>query len=319
MNSMMRFPIQDLLIQKGCYQYLLEILHPDGLACPAGHPLPPDQAPHDRKRAPIVKYRCRECGAVYNIFTGTITILSGTHYDSCTIVLMLRGCAKGASTQMIADELELDYGTVLKWRHLLQEQAIVPTEAETLPDDRVEADEMYQNAGEKGEEQDDPDDPPQQRANPRRGRGTYEQDRPVIVGTVGRDSDRLPLTIAPDNRNETLAPLVEQQVAEEAILFTDEAYHFQVVAEEVDTHYALNHNQHEFARDPDDDGFHEIHSNTIEGIWGGLRHYLRRFRGAHKDYLPQYVAMYEWAFNLKDVSDDFIRLLLIPNFTFLPS
>lgn len=317
MNGMMRFPIQDLLDQEECYQYLLDILHPDGLACPEGHPLPPDQAPHDRKRAPIVKYRCRTCRAVYNIFTGTL--LSGTHYDSCTIVLMLRGFAKGASTQMIADELELDYGTVLKWRHLLQAQAIVPTEAETLPDDRVEADEMYQNAGEKGEEQDDPDDPPRQRANPRRGRGTYEQDRPVIVGTVGRDSDHLQLTIAPDNRNDTLAPLVGQQVAEEAILFTDEAYHFQVVAEEVDTHHALNHNQNEFARDPDDDGFHEVHSNTIEGIWVGLRNYLRRFRGVHKDYLPQYVAMYEWAFNLKDVSDDFIRLLLIPDFTLLPS
>jgi len=313
----MRFPIQDLLDQKECYQYLLDILHPDGLACPQGHPLPADQAPHDRQRAPIVKYRCRECGAVYNIFTGTI--LRGIHYDSCTIVLMLRGFAKGASTQMIADELELDYGTVLKWRHLLQEQAVVPTEEETLPDEEVEADEMYQNAGQKGEEQDDPDDPPRQRANPRRGRGTYEQDRPVIVGTVGRDSDRLQLTIAPDNRNETLVPLVGQQVAEEAILFTDEAYHFQVVAEQVDTHYALNHNQDEFARDPDGDGFHEIHSNTIEGIWVGLRNFLRRFRGVHKDFLPQYVAMYEWAFNLKNVTDDFIRLLLIPDFTLLPT
>lgn len=313
----MRFPIQDLLNQEECYQYLLDILHPNGLSCPEGHPLPADQAPHERQRAPIVKYRCRQCGAVYNLFSGTM--LSGTHYDSCTLVLMLRGFAKGASTQMIADELELDYGTVLKWRHRLQAQALVPTEAETLPDQEVEADEMYQNAGEKGEEHDDPDDPPRQRANPRRGRGTYEQDRPVIVGTVGRDSGRLQLTIAPDNRNETLVPLVSAQVAKEASLFSDDAYHFHVVAEAVDTHYALDHNQDEFARDPDEDGFYEIHSNTIEGIWVGLRNFLRRFRGVHKDYLAQYVAMYEWAFNLKEVTDDFIRLLLLPDFTLLPS
>lgn len=312
----MRFPIQDLLNQEECYQYLLDILHPNGLSCPEGHPLPADQAPHERQRAPIVKYRCRQCGAVYNLFSGTM--LSGTHYDSCTLVLMLRGFAKGASTQMIADELELDYGTVLKWRHRLQAQALVPTEAETLPDQEVEADEMYQNAGEKGEEHDDPDDPPRQRANPRRGRGTYEQDRPVIVGTVGRDSGRLQLTIAPDNRNETLVPLVSAQVAKEASLFSDDAYHFHVVAEAVDTHYALDHNQDEFARDPDEDGFYEIHSNTIEGIWVGLRNFLRRFRGVHKDYLAQYVAMYEWAFNLKEVTDDFIRLLLLPDFTLLP-
>lgn len=317
MESMIRFPIQNLLNQEECYQYLYEILHPEGLRYPEGHELPTDQAPHDRERAPIVKYRCRECGAVYNIFTNTI--LSGTHYDSCTWVMMLRGFTKGATTQMIADELELDYGSVLKWRHLLQAQALVPTEEETLPDEEVEADEMYQNAGQKGEEHDDPDDPPRQRANPRRGRGTYEQDRPLIVGTVGREEGRLQLSVAHDNRNKTLAPLVSAQLSEEATLYSDEAHHFQVIADKVDTHHALNHNQNEFARDPDGDGFHQIHSNTIEGIWVSLRNFLRPFRGVHKTYLAQYVAMFEWAYNLKEVTDDFIRFLLLPDFTLLPS
>lgn len=314
---MMRFPIQDLLNQEECYQYLLDVLHPEGLICPEGHPLPAEQAPHDREREPIVNYRCRNCGAVYNIFTNTI--LQGTHYDSCTIVLMLRGFAKGVPTQMLADELELDYGTVLKWRHRLQEQALVPTEEETLPDEQVEADEMYQNAGEKGDDHDDPDDPPRQRANPRRGRGTYENDRPVIAGTIGRQSQRLQLTMAPDSQNQTLVPIFSDQIAETATLFSDEAYHFLALDDEVGTHHTLDHNQNEFARDPDEDGFHEIHSNTIEGIWTGLRNFLRRFRGVHKVYLPQYVAMYEWSFNLKEVTKDFLRLLLIPNFTFLPT
>jgi transposase-like protein len=314
---MMRFPIKDLLNQEECYQYLLDVLHPEGLACPEGHRLPAEQAPHDRRREPIVNYRCRSCGAVYNLFTNTI--LQGTHYDSCTIVLMLRGFAKGASTQMLADELELDYGTVLKWRHRLQEQALVPTEEETLPDEQVEADEMFQNAGEKGDHHDDPDDPPRQRANPRRGRGTYANDRPVIAGTIGRESQRLQLTVAPDSRNETLVPIFSDQIADTATLFSDEAYHFLAMEDEVDTHHSLDHNQNEFARDPDEDGFHEIHSNTIEGIWTGLRNFLRRFRGVHKDYLPQYVAMYEWSFNLKEVTKDFLRLLLIPDFTFLPT
>ncbi len=57
---MMRFPVTDLLSEEECYQYLLDALHTEGLCCPNGHPLPEDQAPHDRPRAPIVKYRCRE-------------------------------------------------------------------------------------------------------------------------------------------------------------------------------------------------------------------------------------------------------------------
>ncbi|MCS3679367.1 hypothetical protein GGP72_003319 [Salinibacter ruber] len=45
----------------------------------SGHELPNDQAPHDRRRAPIMDYRCRECGAVFNIFTDTVW--SKTRYD----------------------------------------------------------------------------------------------------------------------------------------------------------------------------------------------------------------------------------------------
>ena len=60
---MLRFPIGDLLDERACYAFLLHLLHPTGLACAHGHPLPPGQAPHDRHRAPILDYRCRECGS----------------------------------------------------------------------------------------------------------------------------------------------------------------------------------------------------------------------------------------------------------------
>ena len=68
----LRNPANSLLDQEQCYRFLLETLHLDGLHCPNGHPLPEGLAPHDRKRAPLVKYRCRNCGAVFNIFTGTV-------------------------------------------------------------------------------------------------------------------------------------------------------------------------------------------------------------------------------------------------------
>ena len=71
---MMVFPIDELLDEQACYDFLLRLLHPEGLRCPNGHSLPSDQAPHDRHRAPIMDYRCRECGSVFNIFTGTIWI-----------------------------------------------------------------------------------------------------------------------------------------------------------------------------------------------------------------------------------------------------
>lgn len=68
---MIRFSISDLLNEPECYYFLLDLLHPQGLCCPYGHLLPASQGPHMRDRAPVLDYRCRECGAVSNLFTGT--------------------------------------------------------------------------------------------------------------------------------------------------------------------------------------------------------------------------------------------------------
>jgi transposase-like protein len=137
---MMRFPLTDLLDEQECYDYLLRVLHPDGLQCPNRHPLPADQSSHDRHRAPVQDYRCRTCGGVFNLFTGTVW--SGTHYGCVTIVLLLRGFAQGTPTLQLADELELDYETVLNRRHDLQQLALDHKPTAPLTDAITEADEM---------------------------------------------------------------------------------------------------------------------------------------------------------------------------------
>jgi transposase-like protein len=116
---MMVFPIDELLDEQASYDFLLRVLQPEGLRCPNGHSLPPDQAPHDRHRAPIVDYRCRECGAVFNIFTGTIW--SKSRYQCSTIILIMRGIAQGVSTKHLAEELDIDRSHLLRRRHAIQE------------------------------------------------------------------------------------------------------------------------------------------------------------------------------------------------------
>jgi transposase-like protein len=115
---MLEFPLTELLDEQACYDFLLHTLHPDGLHCPYGHPLPADQAPHDRHRAPIMDYRCRRCGAVFNVFTGTLW--SKTRYRCATIVQILRGIAQGVPTQHLAAELGIDRSHLLQRRHQIQ-------------------------------------------------------------------------------------------------------------------------------------------------------------------------------------------------------
>jgi len=83
-----------------------------------------------------------------------------------TIVLVMRGLAQGIPTLQLADELELDYETLLHRRHLIQQLALEHKPTTPLTDPVTESDEMFQNCGEKGKNRsappghDDPADPP---------------------------------------------------------------------------------------------------------------------------------------------------------------
>jgi hypothetical protein len=39
----------------------------------------------------------------------------------------------------------------------------------------------------------------------------------------------------------------------------------------------------------------------------------------HQKFLPQYVAMFEWLYNLEEQLVKSLRLLLVPDFTYLPT
>jgi transposase len=70
------------------------------------------------------------------------------------------------------------------------------------------------------------------------------------------------------------------------------------------------HAEREWARDDDGDGVREVHCKTLEGLWTGLRNFLRPFRDVSKKYLDQYVAIFEWGYNVKQASLEFLRALL---------
>ncbi|MGH9945521.1 MAG: transposase, partial [Pyrinomonadaceae bacterium] len=150
--------------------------------------------------------------------------------------------------------------------------------------------------GKKGERHLDPQDPPRRRANKRRGHGTYENDRPPIVGTVGRESGQVRLGVIEHADGETLVPHVHSYTASEATIYTDEWRAYERVSR---VRRTVRHGEKEWARDDDGDGIREVHVNTIEGLWTTVRNFLRILRGVHKKYLGGYVAMCEFSINLK--------------------
>ena len=154
-----------------------------------------------------------------------------------------------------------------------------------LSDHCTETDEMFQNAGEKRRETRKIQlDPPRRRANKQRGHGTYANDRPPIVGTVGRHSGQVPVAGASTIRMARRCKShVHGYTRDETPLVTP--MNGQGYNRIKRPHHTVCHGQKEGARDDDGDGIREVHTNTIEGLWTSARNFLRPFRGVHKKYL----------------------------------
>jgi transposase-like protein len=110
----------------------------------------------------------------------------------------------------------------------------------------------FRTRGKKGEEHFDPADPPRCRANQRRGRGTYANDRPPVLGTVGRETGQVRLRVVEDSQGATLCAHAHRFTLGEAIINTDEYQSYNGIARQRDS---VCHRRHEWARDDDGDGF----------------------------------------------------------------
>jgi transposase-like protein len=141
---MIDFPITELLDASICKIWLERHLHPDGFVCP--HCGSTNRRLF-RQQKHFPAYRCRDCDRYYTLLTGTA--FEKTRQPPATLVLLLRGITKGESTARLAHEL----GLSRKQMHTLR-QRIQTNLNETAPIDLMEgttyeADELYQNAGEK--------------------------------------------------------------------------------------------------------------------------------------------------------------------------
>ena len=166
--------------------------------------------------------------------------------------------------------------------------------------------------GKKGVRHADPADPPRRRANKVKGHGTWDNDRPPVLGVVGRESGEVRLVLTRHSDRATLDPLVRLFTQADTTVNTDEWVAYDLLPQSGRARVSVKHARPhpEYARDDDGDGVREVHCNTIEGIWTGLRNHLRIFRGVSKKYLDGYVAMFQWRHNLKIATDAFLRTLL---------
>lgn len=119
------------------------------------------------------------------------------------------------------------------------------------------------------------------------GRGGNQE---IVMGIVQRGRRRLRLIVIPDVKEATLYPHIRDNVRKGSKFFTDSRVSYAITGIEYH-HQVTNHSASEFARG-------EVHSNTIEQIWGDIKGIIRTIhhgvsRKYRRFYLGQYVFQYE--------------------------
>ena len=142
-SGMIDFPIAELLDDSICTIGLERHLHPRGLVClHCGHP----ERRVFRAQGYFPAYRCRTCEGYYTLLTGTV--FEKTRQRPATLVLLLRGIAKGESTDRLARELGLSRKQLHTLRQRVQAGLNASAPTALMIGTAFEADEWYQNAGE---------------------------------------------------------------------------------------------------------------------------------------------------------------------------
>lgn len=146
----MDFPIIELIDEDQATVWLLKHFHPEGLRCRhCGADVEGSRHFGRTRKSHLQIYRCLSCGGVYNLYSGTV--FEQRQLTPQQAVLLLRGVCQGVPSAQLAREIGLSRQTVMSMRRVLQSNAASLQPVSALPDKSAETDEMFQNAGEKGD------------------------------------------------------------------------------------------------------------------------------------------------------------------------
>lgn len=210
----MDFPLIHLTDERACYETLVALLHPDGLACPrcgVGDCL----GVHRRHRDPVLDYQCGHCGRVFNAFTESP--LQGIRRPPAQLLLILRGVAQATPTAQLARELGCDRKHLLQLRHRLQANARLRMDRTRWTTPWSTPMRRMSTRGKRGIPHPDPADAPR-----RRGHGTFANDRPPIAGVVGRESGEVCLEVIESASGAELEEVLDDTCLKEMVVNTDE-------------------------------------------------------------------------------------------------
>ena len=270
--------------EERCAEVLKEMRWKMGVRCPRCHSKRVKR--HGKCRKYYDRYLCRECGRTFNDLTGTV--FEGAKIEVREFVYAAKRLLERESMNQTSKELGRCFRTVMRVRDLMSD--VLAKKLVKKLEDEVEVDETYVSAGQKGTKCTHRE--PRKRGLKRRGRGTYDKDKPPIVALVQRGGAVI-LRVPKKLGRSFIRKLLNECVKKGSNVYTDDFPMYR----DLDgyRHRRVNHSGGEYVKG-------KVHTNTAEGIFSMVKSWLRGYRGVRKDRLWRLLKILEFRFNLRDLN-----------------
>ncbi len=225
-------------------------------------------------------YKCRDCRKPFSVTVGTLFERSHVPLNKWVLAVhLLSSSKKGMSSHQLMRSLGVTYKTAWFMAHRIREamrdDTAFPMGGGGTP---VEVDEAFIGF--------DPDNRPQQGQRVRSGM------KMKVLSLVDRASGRAKSFVVDNLLISTLAPILHENIANEARVMTDSAAWYQSIFWKYD-HGVVNHARDEYVSPTD----RTVFTNTIEGYFSIFKRGMRGvYQHCAKRHLHRYLAEFDFRY-----------------------
>ena len=268
--------------EAAAHEFVESVLWPDGPVCPhcGGTDRITKVKANPEKRIRVGLWRCGDCKRQFTVKVGTIFEDSKIKLNLWVqAIVLMTASKKGISAHQLHRTLEVTYKTAWFMEHRVREAMrsghLAPFGA---GGGVVEVDETFIG-----------NDRTIKPKHTKKGRGYHHKHK--VLSLVDRTTGRAISIVVDDLKAKTLLPILRENIAKEAVVYTDEASQYRKLAADFAGHEFVRHAAGEYGRG-------SVHTNTIEGYFSVFKRGMKGvYQHCGKQHLHRYVAEFEFRYN----------------------
>lgn len=268
--------------EQAAFAFVESILWPQGPSCPHCGALDRITSikPNPEKRVRFGLKKCGHCKGQFTVRMGTIFEESKLPLTKwLQAIYLMCSSKKGVSSKQIERTLEITYKSAWFLTHRIREAM---RSGELAPFGQggggVEVDETFIG---------------REPGAPKGRKGWNQKNR--VLSLVDRTTGRARSFVVDNFKMETLVPILQANIAQEARLLTDEARHYTAIGRDFFANHAtVNHGREEYVSRTDP----TIHTNTVEGYYSIFKRGMRGvYQHCSKKHLHRYMAEFDFRYS----------------------